>query len=122
MGEIRELSDAELGRRYLALREKFRPFIERIHLAKLACSCRLSPETVTQLREARAACAEDPILTQCRIEITQCRTEIVRRLNTPLKSVRLARSLSQGEVAKRAGLSRKCVQQIESGQYRASVS
>ncbi len=108
------LTNSELAERYFAANAEMRQLNEHLHRAENDYHSKPSPETLTQVFDAQMACKRGPHGDIYRIEIG-------RRLNAPLKAVRLEKGMSQGEIAKRAGLPRRTIQKIESGMYRANV-
>ena len=73
-----------------------------------------SQEALRRMREARAAIHNDRGKDSYYIEIS-------RRLHAPLKSARLAKGLSQGEAAKRAGWRRGDLKIVEAGTHWVSI-
>lgn len=110
------MSDAELLRRYQSAEaENLRLWSEFLR-AESTLRTDLSPENVKRVLAARAT---------WRAAIAangkgRLGAELLTRLNAPLKAARVAKGLSQGETAKRAGWMRSQVSDIEAGNHRAN--
>ncbi len=104
------MTDSELTEHYRSAQAIARQLGDEVRRAEMAHSSKPSPNSLERLREARAALKRSPGSGVYYLEI-------MRRLHAPLKTVRLAKGMSQGEAAKRAGWSRKEIQLIESGSH-----
>jgi ribosome-binding protein aMBF1 (putative translation factor) len=107
------MTDSEVLERYRSIEAERRSMFRDVQLAEADLLSHRSSDSLARLKEARAALLKAPRSDPYDIEIR-------RRLNSPLKSARIARGLSQGEAAKRAGWTRAYLKDIEAGQHWAN--
>jgi ribosome-binding protein aMBF1 (putative translation factor) len=107
------MADSELLERYRSTQVELRSRSRDVQRAEAEMLAHPSSDSFARLKETRAALRDAPSSDPYGIEI-------LRRLNAPLKSARLARGLSQGEAAKRAGWTRADIMDIEAGRHWAN--
>lgn len=105
---LTKLTDVELAASYLRVKAEEHRLREEIREAESAFGTKPSPEWLARVKEVRAA--------QHRVPSSWLfLSEIVRRLNEPLRTARKDKGLTQGELVERTGVSRKYIQLIEAG-------
>ncbi len=107
------MTDSELLERYRSIEAERRSRFGDVQQAEADLLSRRSSDSLAYFREAREALRNAPSSDPYGIEI-------LRRLNAPLKSARIARGLSRGEAAKRAGWTHADLRDIEARRHWAT--
>jgi DNA-binding XRE family transcriptional regulator len=105
---LASLTDSELIELYAHAKAEDRRLRDELSEAESAFGRETTPESLARVREVRTAAGRATPL-------SLIHTEIIKRLNAPLRTARKASRMTRGELGERAGVSRKTIQLIEEG-------
>jgi ribosome-binding protein aMBF1 (putative translation factor) len=110
-----QMTDSELLSRYRSAESEFERKARDVQQAEADMLARPSQDCLRRMRIARRALRDGSDRRNA------YQIEISRRLHAPLRCARLAKGLSQGEAAKRAGWRRGDIKIVEAGTHWVSV-
>jgi DNA-binding XRE family transcriptional regulator len=105
---LASLTDSELIELYAHAKAEYYRLRDELREAESAFGRETTLQSLVRVREVRTAAGRVTPL-------WMIHTEIIRRLNAPLRAARKASRMTRGELGDRAGVSRKIIQLIEEG-------